>query len=97
MILTLSQYLEQQDMKDLAVELLKKAHLKNQGNAMLQARYLSLLTDVDFTLAERLQQTLEQPDMEDDREGGDGDFIQQLIEEAMPEHKKVKKTTDMDV
>lgn len=45
-----------------------------------------------------MQESLEQPDFdEDDHMDGERGGIQKLIEEAMPEHKKVKKTTDFSV
>jgi hypothetical protein len=52
-ILTLSKYLEQQDKKDMAVDLLKKT-LDACGDTMLQARYLTLLADVDFAAADKM-------------------------------------------
>ena len=63
---------------------------------MLQARFLTLLADVDFSAAEKLQQSLSQLNFEDENMI-DSEAIQKLIEEAMPEHKKSKKTTDVDV
>ena len=63
---------------------------------MLQARFLTLLADVDFSAAEKLQQSLSQLNFEDENMI-DSEAIQKLIEEAMPEHKKIKKTTDVDV
>ena len=63
---------------------------------MLQARYLTLLADVDFTAAEQMQQSLPEPDFEDEKMN-DTEMIQKLIEDAMPDHKKVKKTTETDV
>jgi hypothetical protein len=63
---------------------------------MLQARYLTLLADVDFAAAEQMQQSLPQPDFEDEKMN-DNDLIQKLIEDAMPDHKKVKKSNDVDV
>ena len=70
-----------------------KTHNKDK---MLQARYLTLLADVDFSAAESMQQSLPQPDFEDQKMN-DNELIQKLIEDAMPDHKKVKKTTDVDV
>ena len=34
---------------------------------MLQARYLTLLTDVDFSAADQMQQSLPQPEFEDEK------------------------------
>ena len=94
-VLTLSKYLEQQDKCDVAVQVLSAA-LKTQKDKMLQARYLTLLADVDFTAAEQMQQSLPEPDFEDEKMN-DTEMIQKLIEDAMPDHKKVKKTTETDV
>lgn len=57
---------------------------------------MTLLADVDFAAAERLQESLPQPFASGDAMP-DTDAVKQLIEEAMPEHKKTKKTTDVDV
>lgn len=94
-VLTLSKYLEQMDKRDVAVQVLSAA-LKTQKDKMLQARYLTLLADVDFPAAETMQQSLPQPDFEDEKMN-DTEVIQKLIEDAMPDYKKVKKTTETDV
>ena len=68
----------------------------HKNNKMLQARYLTLLADVDFAAAESMQQSLPQPDFEDSKMN-ENELIQKLIEDAMPDHKKAKKTSDVDV
>ena len=94
-IVTLSKYLEQQGQKAEAVEVLGNT-LKHSRDPLVQARYLMLLSDVDFSAAEKMHQSLPQPDFEDEKMN-EQEAIQKLIEEAMPEHKKVKKTKDVDV
>ena len=79
----------------MAVQLLKKT-LQFSKDKMLRARFLTLLADVDFAAAEQMQLSLPQLDFEDENMI-DSEAIQKLIEEAMPEHKKIKKTTDVDV
>ena len=79
----------------MAVQLLKKT-LQFSKDKMLRARFLTLLADVDFAAAEQMQQSLPQLDFEDENMI-DSEAIQKLIEEAMPEHKKIKKTTDVDI
>lgn len=99
-VIVMSHYLEQLDQKATAVELLKNALASQKGSTLLQARYLTMLADVDFSAAEQMQQSLDQPEIEEEKEGaraGETDVIQRLIEEAMPEFRKVKKTTDVDV
>lgn len=56
-IYNLSIYLEQFARKDLAVKVLADA-LKSNRDKTIQARYLTLLADVDFSAAELLQQSL---------------------------------------
>ena len=99
-IIAMSHYLEQLNLKAEAVELLKNAQTAQKGSILLQARYLAVIADVDFAAAEQMQQSLDQPEIEEEKEGaraGETDVIQRLIEEAMPEFRKVKKTTDVDV
>ena len=104
-VLTLSTYLESQGKREDAVQVLSES-LKStasasgtshhRNNKMLQARYLTLLADVDFAAAETMQQSLPQPDFEDSKMN-ENELIQKLIEDAMPDHKKAKKTSDVDV
>ena len=54
-VLTLSTYLEQQDKRDVAVQVLREAFKTHNKDKMLQARYLTLLADVDFPAAESMQ------------------------------------------
>ena len=56
-VYNLSMYLEQFARKDLAVKVLADA-LKSNRDKTIQARYLTLLADVDFSAAEQLQQSL---------------------------------------
>ena len=57
-VLTLSTYLESQGKRDEAVQVLSESLKTQKNNKMLQARYLTLLADVDFDAAESLQQSL---------------------------------------
>ena len=52
-VLNLSKYLEMNDKRDIAVNLLKES-LKVSRDKMIQARYLTLLADVDFQSADQL-------------------------------------------
>ena len=56
-VFNLSKYLERHKKKDTAVSMLKKS-LSVSKDAILQAQYLTLLADVDFAEAERMQQAL---------------------------------------
>ena len=76
--------------------MLKRAFSTNK-DTMLQARYLSMLADVDFEAATQMQMSLAQPDLAEGRDENEQDLLQKLIEEAMPVRKKVKKTNDVDV
>ena len=49
--------MEHHGKQDVAVVLLRDA-LKSNRDKLLQARYLTLLADVDFAAAEQLQQSL---------------------------------------
>ena len=66
-------------MKTEAVDLLKTAfNAKNGNDVLLQARYLAMLADVDFAAAEQMQQSLAQPEIEEEKEGaraGETDVI----------------------
>ena len=57
-----SHYLEILGSKDQAVQMLKRAFSTNK-DTMLQARYLSMLADVDFEAATQMQMSLAQPDL----------------------------------
>lgn len=90
----LSRFLEKLGQQSAALQMLSDA-LKTNKDKLLQARYLTLLADVDFDQAERMQQELTLPELEEEK--GEQDAIQSLIEQAMPEHRKVKKTTNTDL
>ena len=52
-ILNLSKLLELHNKRDIAVNVLKES-LKATRDKMIQARYITLLADVDFQLADQL-------------------------------------------
>ena len=75
------------------MQVLAKAYQHHKDDLMVQARYLTVLADVDFEQAEKLYQSLPQPDFDEEGQN-ENELIQQLIEEGMPERKKDKKTKD---
>ena len=83
-------------MRDVAVQVLRDAFKIHNKDKMLEARYLTLLADVDFEAAELMLLSMPQPDFEDQKMN-ENELVQKLIEDAMPDHKKAKKTTDIDV
>ena len=48
------------------MQILAKAHQHHKDDLMVQARYLTVLADVDFEQAEKLYQSLPQPDFDEE-------------------------------
>ena len=59
----------------------------------IQALYLEVFSDVDLNKATRLQQSLIQPAEDQNQE----EYIQRLLDEGMPEKRKVKRTADAEM
>lgn len=55
--------------------------------------YLEVFAEVDLNKATRLQQSLKQPTDDQNQE----EYIQKLLDEGMPEKRKVKKSTDAEM
>ena len=60
---------------------------------------MQCLTTKDFDKAWEMQQSLKplEFELDEDENENEADLIQKLIENAMPERKKVKKTQDVDM
>ena len=93
-VLQLSRYLETKGFKEKSMQVLAMAYKHHKNDMMVQARYLTVLADVDFEQAEELYQSLPQPELVEEGQN-ENELIQQLIEEGMPERKKDKKTKDV--
>ena len=61
-VLQLSRYLETKGFKEKSMQVLAMAYKHHKNDMMVQARYLTVLADVDFEQAEELYQSLPQPE-----------------------------------
>lgn len=75
---------------------MEKLYAVNKNDLSVQAKYLELLSDNDFSKARELAKELQQKQMPNFGAVEDEDIVQKLLDEGMPQKRKEKKSKDMD-